>query len=535
MDYQTVINALRDRARKFASLDNQPDADLGDMAIDIGAGFVPGLGTAQAGRDFERARREGDKLGMGLAGIGMVPVVGGVTKGISALRKAKQGTEAATDAAPSLRQVLEQVASTQAANADNVMSPQARVAAEKRMMKEAIPAKADASIYATRPTVDMPDRVAFPGIYKRPDALVAGARVAPEDPLLKQLFNVSRDDLYEISQQGKRQGNIKDRPFVAPPGAKGARHAERVMTPKNEQRILDIISEAEKRPDLYKGMSSWYTMDPAYEQFVRLYGKERAPMEYDRFNTLTGMASPGSEVMVELNRGSAANWLDKQGRFADFLRHGGGMTKDSPADMAAIMGHPYHKTAQGIPMQKYLNAGEVDMASAKVPSYITASGVPETGFQTAWPVGDAHWSRLLGLPDVRGARTSKGKDVVPGASASVPEMVSLGPWWQKNIASQAGIESVPAQAVVWGAGSNATGVTSPIGAPKLELLASQIGKTAKRLGVTPEQARDMVLTGKAHAGFVTPEMAALLGTGAVGAATVSALRERKKKEEEVTE
>lgn len=89
MDYQTVINALRDRARKFVSLDSQPDADLGDVAIDIGAGFVPGLGTAQAGRDFERARREGDKLGMGLAGVGMVPMVGGVTKALSkALRGA---------------------------------------------------------------------------------------------------------------------------------------------------------------------------------------------------------------------------------------------------------------------------------------------------------------------------------------------------------------------------------------------------------------------------------------------------------------
>lgn len=531
MDYRAIVEALRDRARKFVSLDTPQDGDLGDMAIDIGAGFLPGIGTAQSARDLERARREGDKLGMGLAAVGMVPVVGGVTKGISALRKGSTATDKAAD----LRAVLEDAVKTNAANADMVMSPQARVAAEKRMMREAIPAKDDPSIYAKRPTVGSPERVSFPGIYKRPDALVAGARVAPEDPLLKQLFNVTRDDLYEISQQGRRQGNITERPFVAPPGAKGARHAEQVMTPKNEQRILDIISEAEKRPDLYKGMASWYTMDPAYEQFVRLYGKERAPLEYDRFNTLTGMASPGSEVLSELNRGTAANWLDKQGRFADFLRHGGGMTNDRPKDMEAILGHPYHRTAQGIPMEKYLRGGEVDMGSAKVPSYITASGVPQTGFQTAWPVGDAHWSRLVGLPDVRGARTSKGKDVVPGASASVPEMVSLGPWWQQKIAREAGLESVPAQAVVWGAGSNATGVTSPIGAPKLELLASQIGKTAKRLGVTPEQARDMVLTGRAHAGFITPQMAALLGTGAAGAATVAALRERKKKEEETAE
>jgi len=35
MDAQAVIAALRDRARKYVSLDTPEDADLGDMAIDI--------------------------------------------------------------------------------------------------------------------------------------------------------------------------------------------------------------------------------------------------------------------------------------------------------------------------------------------------------------------------------------------------------------------------------------------------------------------------------------------------------------------
>jgi hypothetical protein len=168
-------------------------------------------------------------------------------------------------------------------------------------------------------------------------------------------------------------------------------------------------------------------------------------------------------------------------------------------------------------MGQYLASGNIDgMGSAKVPSYIAASGVPETGFQTQWPVGDAHWSRLVGLPDVRGARTSKGVEVLPNASASVPEMTALGPWWKDKIAEPMGLQAVPAQAVVWGAGSGATGVTSPIGAGKLELLAQQIGKAADRMGVSPETARDMIIRGQAHAGVVDPELAALLaaGTGA---------------------
>lgn len=388
---------------------------------------------------------------------------------------------------------------------------------------------------ANVPTVMRPKREAmFPEVYMNPRELVSRARVAPEDPAMQQLFGVSRQDLFDISQQGRRPGNMTERPFSAPEKGRGAAHAGEVMNPRNTQRMLDIIEEARQRPDLFQGMASWYTMDPLYRQFERLYGPEQAVSEYKRFNTLTGMASPGSEVLTEMNRGTAANWLDKEGRFEDFVKHGGGMTKDRPADMAKVMGHAYHKTAQAGPMAKYLRGeGELDMGSAKVPSYIHASGVPETGFQTQWPVGDAHWSRLVGLPDVRG-KAGGTTPISAAASASVPEMVSLGPWWRDKVAGASGLESVPAQAVVWGAGSNATGVTSPIGAPKLELLSQRIMDTSRRLGVSPEQARDMVIMGKTHAGKATVPAMLAAGAGAGGAqAMINALREREREKEMV--
>ncbi len=108
MDAKAIVNELRNRARKFVSLDNPEDGDLADMAIDIGAGFVPVVGTATAGRDFERARREDDKLGMALSSLGMIPVVGGVTAGVNKLRK---GAKAADEALPSIREALEAAAS----------------------------------------------------------------------------------------------------------------------------------------------------------------------------------------------------------------------------------------------------------------------------------------------------------------------------------------------------------------------------------------------------------------------------------------
>jgi len=355
-------------------------------------------------------------------------------------------------------------------------------------------------------TVMNPERIAFPDIYKNPRELVqeAANRVAPESPLLKQLFGVTREDLFDISQQGTRAGNITDAPFKTAKNPKGAAHAQQVMNPRNVQRLQDIVAEAKQQPDLYKGMASWYTMDPLYRRFVDIYGPDRAIGEYNKFNTLTGMASPGSEVLTELNRGTAANMMDTLGRFEDFRKFGGVSEfkrgADFPPELAGVIGHPYHSTAQAGPMGKYLASGLLEMDSAKVPSYIVASGVPETGFQTRFAVGDAHFSRLLGLPDVRGATTKKGVPTIPKASASVPEMVSIAPFFRQKIAQPMGIEAVPAQAVIWGAGSGATGVTSPIGAPKLELLAQQIGETARRLGVSPETARDMIIRGQTYAG-----------------------------------
>jgi hypothetical protein len=108
MDAQAVIAALRDRARKFVSLDTPEDSDLGDLAIDIGAGFVPVVGTATSGRDFERARREGDLLGMSLSAAGMLPVVGGVASAANKVRKGKKGAEEVAGKldAPELREAI---------------------------------------------------------------------------------------------------------------------------------------------------------------------------------------------------------------------------------------------------------------------------------------------------------------------------------------------------------------------------------------------------------------------------------------------
>lgn len=88
------IDELRRRARNLVSLDSPVDSDLADFGADIALGFVPVVGTAQAGRDFERARREDDTLGMVLSAAAGVPVVGGVAKAANKGRKAKATVDA---------------------------------------------------------------------------------------------------------------------------------------------------------------------------------------------------------------------------------------------------------------------------------------------------------------------------------------------------------------------------------------------------------------------------------------------------------
>lgn len=93
-DMQSVIDELRRRGSNMLSLDTPKDGDLVDMGMDIGAGFLPYVGTALSARDFERARREGDSLGMGLSAIGMLPFGRGITKGAEYLGVGEKMTKA---------------------------------------------------------------------------------------------------------------------------------------------------------------------------------------------------------------------------------------------------------------------------------------------------------------------------------------------------------------------------------------------------------------------------------------------------------
>jgi len=78
--------------QRLVSLDQPQDATAADITADIAAGFTP-LQYPQAIRDFERARRESDLVGMGLASLAAIPVAGGVAKAVNIARKGDVAAE----------------------------------------------------------------------------------------------------------------------------------------------------------------------------------------------------------------------------------------------------------------------------------------------------------------------------------------------------------------------------------------------------------------------------------------------------------
>ncbi|MDJ0905370.1 MAG: hypothetical protein QNI96_05080 [Woeseiaceae bacterium] len=453
------------------------DASMNRMGLDtVSRTYDPQLPTTE---DFGRMLGADPESGAFMAGTFLSPDPFGAAGDV-----AKAGAGVATAAGPLLTRVAK-------ATDDEMAEAAGRLGdAAPNLVPPLRP---------NRSTIRGAERKAYPGIYDDPRlvAMRAEQQVAPESPALGRLFDVTRRDLARLAEEpGSAPGFL---PGVAT-NPLGSAAAEAVMKPANTRRLVDVLDATETyAPRLREGMQGWYITEPAYQRLLELTGDPaEAKRRFDQLNVLTGMASPGSNVVSELQRGSAANMLHNMGRFDEFLRYGGlpegqRISMGLPSEMTSFHGHPYHRTAQGMPMQQFLDTGDIQLKSPKVPAYIQASRAHSLGRQSDIPVGDAHWSRGIGLGDTRTSQSF-------GASVSNPEIAQLAPWWRDKVAAEAGLEAVPAQAIAWGAFGPSTGVETMIGAPKLEILADQIMDTAARMRISPEEARDLVLLGKAQAG-----------------------------------
>lgn len=364
-----------------------------------------------------------------------------------------------------------------------------------------------------RPALIDPLRQANPGIFKDPRQIAreAEAQVAPENPMMKRLWGYDRQDLMDAF--GNRQGNMAGVIPGLAANPTGSEVAGNIITPGNTKRMQEALYYAPKlAPNLTRGMIPWYVLDPEYQRLRQMYDEPEALRRFGLLNYTSAFHSPNSAVQAEIARGSAAYMLNEQGRFPDWLAYGGNPSQP-PLSLQGVPGHRAHSTAQAPTVADYLANRLLynpSMGGPKTGLYAQASSIPELGFQTNLPVGDVHWTGAIGLQDVR-----------PGvgyrSSATGPEIYSLAPWW-RDVTEPLGYTPVSGQGTTWGLFSPQTGVRTAIGAPKLELITGQIEKAARRLGVSPETARDLYLQGKTQAGSVDPDFLKYLGFGAAGAA-----------------
>lgn len=377
-------------------------------------------------------------------------------------------------------------------------------------------------------TVRNPQRNANPGIYKSPEELLADyqAQYVPESPLLKEIYGTTRAELAAIAQsrKGNEAGIIRgEKGRSRPP-----QHVLDANTKENAQRINEAINYARRAdPGSLDGGIGWYVMDPEYLQFVDQFGQEEGHKRFMRQVWLSSLESPGTAVPYEYRRGTAANMMLEQGRFDEWVAKGGLSAKvrgveGLEAVPGRIGGKQIAKQQRRVAQMIEDGASMPEIAatiSHKVGPYGHAQGVPETGFQTDLTVGDAHHVRNTGLADTRPASASGKKDV---EISIAPSELKAQRDWSRGASADVGLEPTSWQGTNWTLFGPQTGVKTPLGAPRLELQAIEIGRAAKRLGVSPREAAALIRAGKAHAGFArTGLLAGIGGAGLLGAWAMS--------------
>jgi hypothetical protein len=275
---------------------------------------------------------------------------------------------------------------------------------------------------------------------------------------------------------------------------RGSEVIDALNTPKNNQRLVDLLAEAGKHPEL-RNMDAWYALDPLHQRLSEMHGADAGDALFGRLNTLMGISSSGSEVGTEVPRGFAANALAQSGRIDDWLKWGG-LDRDTarelpavPTDLLGTEGHPYHSTAQAPAMKRYMDTGDASMTKPKVPLYIGASSVPSLGFQSDTMVPDRHMLRGIGMVNARSGAS-------PDTSAKIGDARAIAPWFREKVAEPLGIEPTSAQARMWTTLAPRTGVLSQLGEPKLESISKYLWGRAQELGEDPHDFRDKAISGQ---------------------------------------
>ena len=366
-----------------------------------------------------------------------------------------------------------------------------------------------------RPRKTVPGEATLPGLWDNPKRIVndSAKMVAPEDPLLRELFGVDRADLDALAYQNQdfRIAN----PLVYEP-TRVPEHVGKVTTPSNARRLQDVIGEAAD-DQRFTGMPGWYVTNPLLDRAKRLLGPEEGERWFLAHHKFASPMSAMNDVQSEIAKGTFTHLLAGQNNLDEFFDVG---------RLPAGLNHPAHTTAHAAGVRNMMESGGERFWSAANPSPKTPNYyMSKTGQNWYWPTGDAHFVRATGLPDVRPRVIERetGTRIPDASSIGKTEAFPVGKWFTNDVAAPLGLTGNVGHPVLWGAMASRTGVESAIGAPYLEILASNTRRSATRQGISPQDALDNYILISAGRRPGDPRRAYLgaltaLGVG-VGAAT----------------
>jgi hypothetical protein len=250
---------------QFTSLDTPENMSLGATVADMLMGFAPGIGTAQGIRDFERARRDDDTLGMVLGGVGAIPFAGGVVKAARTVGKASKAA--------------------------------GKIGYNPDAIANAYPATGPGSMNYSNPA--KPEGFMQKQATSEELALQKARNAAQKDILLGNY-----DPFFPVEQRyyaNPSNYNIQGNTLTDAIPARAdtiAKYEARFDTPEIRQSLKDAYAKG-----LSPSSIDWYAMGQLEDEFIKELGPEIGPMMFrqrfaESMASTTGGADPTSNLLM---------------------------------------------------------------------------------------------------------------------------------------------------------------------------------------------------------------------------------------------
>lgn len=438
MDMTTAIQALRDRARRMTSLDTPQDSDLYDVGADLVGGFTPVVGTAMALRDYERARRDNDYLGMALSAAGAVPVVGGAARAVNKARKAGSvaGRTAAAEsrAEPTLREAVEA-----AVKSKDVGYDRAKIAANYPDTAPPVLAKDPKTGKEFLQKQNSAEAQAVEKVRKAAQKDIDAGRYTP-------YFDLSKRSYADASQYPLQGRTVTD--ALPKKQATIDKYTAEFDTPEARERLTAAFREGSKDPMA----KDWYAMGQLESEFIKEYGPEQGRKLFkesfaDAMAATTGGADPTANLLMA--------------HYGNFLRQRGTPQPTAAYEFPYPIGGRFASGNMAM-YDKVINQG----------AGLEATKTPKRFDFSANFLG--HRDRAT-IDEQMSGGFRPGLMVPPGDSYGVFEKVV------HDLAKQEGVMPANFQDVAW------KGLKGVPGKPMIQHVNEAIERTARVTGKTPEE------------------------------------------------